>query len=42
MKLSKIRACFKLANHYAEEIYNAPYRAAIARAKREQDDGFVA
>ncbi|EKO3606360.1 hypothetical protein P0F15_000386 [Vibrio metschnikovii] len=41
MKLSKIRACFKLANHYAEEIYNAPYRSAIARAKREQDDLFM-
>lgn len=41
MKLSDLKALFDRADHYAEEFYNAPYRAAIARARREQDDLFM-
>ncbi|WP_341326703.1 cory-CC-star protein [Methylotuvimicrobium sp. KM2] len=41
MKLSDLKALFDRADHCAEEFYNAPYRAAIARARREQDDLFM-
>ena len=41
MKLDKIKAWYQKASFYAEEAYNAPYRSAIARAKREQDDLFM-
>lgn len=41
MKLNELKALFDRADHYAEEFYNAPYRAAIARARREQDDLFM-
>lgn len=41
MKLSDLKTLFKQADYYAEEFYNAPYRAAIARARREQDDLFM-
>ena len=40
-KLGKIKALWRKANAFAEEAYNAPYRSAIARAKREQDDLFM-
>ncbi|MBA3989316.1 cory-CC-star protein [Aliidiomarina maris] len=40
-KLTAIKDWWQKANHFAEEAYNAPYRAAIARAKREQDDLFM-
>lgn len=41
MTLSKLKAWFHQASYYAEEAYNAPYRSAIARARREQDDLFM-
>ena len=41
MKLNELKALFNRADHYAEAFYNAPYRAAIARARREQDDLFM-
>lgn len=41
MKISAIRQWLKQANQYATEVYNAPYRSAIARAKREEDDLFM-
>lgn len=31
----------KTANELGQQYYNAPYRAAIARAKREEDDLFM-
>jgi hypothetical protein len=41
MKLQQVKAWFQKASFYAEEAYNAPYRSAIARARREQDDLFM-
>lgn len=41
MKIDAIKAWFRQANFYVEEAYNAPYRSAIARAQREQDDLFM-
>lgn len=41
MKIKAIRSWFAQANTYATEVYNAPYRAAIARAKRDEDDLFM-
>lgn len=41
MKISAIRHWFRQANAFATEVYNAPYRSAIARAKREEDDLFM-
>ena len=41
MSLDKFKAWYQKASFYAEEAYNAPYRSAIARAKREQDDLFM-
>jgi len=41
MSLDKFKAWFRQASFYAEEAYNARYRSAIARAKREQDDLFM-
>ncbi|MCC5854725.1 MAG: DNA helicase [Idiomarina sp.] len=35
------RAAIARANAFVEEVYNAPYRSAIARARREQDDLFM-
>ncbi|MFM9268671.1 cory-CC-star protein [Halomonas elongata] len=29
------------ARHFAEEAYSAPYRGAIARARRDEDDLFM-
>lgn len=40
-KLGRIKQLWRDLNHAAEEVYNAPYRSAIARAKREQDDLFM-
>lgn len=39
--LQQIKAWFHQANFFIEEAYNAPYRSAIARAQREQDDLFM-
>jgi hypothetical protein len=41
MTLDNLKAWYHKACFYAEEAYNAPYRSAIARAKREQDDLFM-
>lgn len=41
MNIEVIRAWLRRVNHAAEEAYNAPYRSAIARARREQDDLFM-
>ncbi|MCH1919380.1 DNA helicase [Shewanella sp. A3A] len=41
IKLEKIRRLFRDASQFAEEAYNAPFRAAVARARREQDDLFM-
>lgn len=35
------RNWLKRAQFVAEEIYSAPYRGAIARARRDQDDLFM-
>lgn len=39
--LGTIKAFWRKANAFAEEAYNAPYRSAIARAQRDQDDLFM-
>ncbi|RUO81216.1 DNA helicase [Idiomarina tyrosinivorans] len=41
MKLKEIKHWLGRVNAYATEVYNAPYRSAIARAKRDQDDLFM-
>lgn len=41
LRLANVKAWFRQANFYVEEVYNAPYRSAIARAQREQDDLFM-
>ncbi len=41
MNIEVIKAWLRQANRFAEEAYNAPYRSAIARARREQDDLFM-
>ena len=41
MKIKRMLAWVARASQFAEEVYNAPYRAAIARAKREEDDLFM-
>lgn len=41
MKLAKIKALVKDLSYLAEEAYNAPFRSAVARARREQDDLFM-
>ncbi len=41
MNLKQLKAKLRRASYYAEEAYNAPYRAAVARAKRDQDDVFM-
>ncbi|PST66908.1 cory-CC-star protein [Shewanella algae] len=41
MKLAKINALVKDLSYLAEEAYNAPFRSAVARARREQDDLFM-
>jgi len=37
----KLKYLGKTANELGTQFYNAPYRAAIARAKREEDDLFM-
>src|SRR5690554_7121461 len=39
--LNKLKYLYKKASQASTEYYNAPYRAAIARAKREEDDLFM-
>ncbi|WP_335899468.1 cory-CC-star protein [Shewanella algae] len=41
MKLAKIKALVKDLSYLAEEAYNAPFRSAVAHARREQDDLFM-
>ncbi|MBO2568959.1 DNA helicase [Shewanella algae] len=41
MKLAKIKALVKDLSYLAEEAYNAPFRSAVARTRREQDDLFM-
>ncbi|QSX34945.1 DNA helicase [Shewanella avicenniae] len=41
MQLEKIRRLIRDVSQMAEEAYNAPFRAAVARARREQDDLFM-
>ncbi len=41
MNLKQLKAKLRRVSYYAEEAYNAPYRAAVARAKRDQDDVFM-
>lgn len=41
MQIKRIKQWLSTASSFAEEVYNAPYRSAIARAKREQDDMFM-
>ncbi|SFR39800.1 hypothetical protein SAMN04488070_0464 [Pseudidiomarina maritima] len=41
MKIRAIVEWLKQANEYATNVYNAPYRSAIARAKRDEDDLFM-
>ena len=41
MKLAGIRKRLERVNYLASEFYNAPYRGAIARAKRDEDDLFM-
>lgn len=39
--LSKFKFWYQKAGELGTQYYNAPYRAAIARAKREEDDMFM-
>ncbi len=41
MKLADIRKKLDHVMYLASEFYNAPYRGAIARAKRDEDDLFM-
>ena len=41
MKWADIKKRFRWWAYLASEFYNAPYRGAVARAKREQDDLFM-
>lgn len=36
-----LKRALQRASQLSEDYYNAPYRAALARAKREQDDLFM-
>lgn len=36
-----MRATFKTVQDFLSEFYAAPYRSAVARAKRDQDDLFM-
>lgn len=36
-----LRAWLRQARFFAEEIYNAPYRTTIARARRDEQDLFM-
>jgi len=37
----KVRAWLDQARFFAEEVYSSPYRGAIARARRDEDDLFM-
>lgn len=37
----RIRGALKRLNELGTQYYNAPYRAAIARAKRDEEDLFM-
>ncbi|MBM6551887.1 cory-CC-star protein [Marinomonas ostreistagni] len=41
MKIESVRQWMGKASRLLEEAYNAPYRSAIARAKRDEDDLFM-
>ncbi len=41
MKWPDVRKKLRWWAYLASESYNAPYRGAVARAKREQDDLFM-
>jgi hypothetical protein len=41
MDRRRLSAWFDRARALAEEFYNAPYRSAIARARRDRDDLFM-
>ncbi len=41
MKWAGIKKKLRWLAYLATEAYNAPYRGAVARAKREQDDLFM-
>jgi hypothetical protein len=41
MKLVDLKEKFEHAKYLASEFYHAPYRGAIARAKRDEDDLFM-
>jgi hypothetical protein len=41
MNLSRIGRTLQKAKELLEEYYQAPYRGAIARAKRDEDDLFM-
>ena len=41
MKWADIKKKLRWLAYLATEAYNAPYRGAVARAKREQDDLFM-
>lgn len=40
-KFARFQHWCKQASALGEQYYNAPYRAAIARAKRDEDDLFM-
>lgn len=40
-RANRIRAWLSQARFYAEEAYSAPYRGAIARSKRDEEDLFM-
>ena len=41
MRLVELRTALGHLADLASEFYNAPYRGAVARAKRDQDDLFM-
>lgn len=40
-RIERLRAWLDQARYFAEEAYSAPYRGAIARARRDEDDLFM-
>lgn len=41
LSLRRLGAWLRRARYFAEEAYAAPYRGAIARARRDEDDLFM-
>ena len=41
MRLLELRRALGRVAHLASEFYHAPYRGAVARAKRDEDDLFM-